>query len=194
MGSACGKSKTNQLRKKDVNWLAKNTHFDEGEIRNMWDHFGKISSSVIADGLIDKEEFRRALGLKDSLFVDRMFFNFDVNHDGTINFREFCQGMSHFSPKATPEEKTKFSFDMYDLNSDRNISKDELVKMLTACFAHNDLNINQDQVKELVEATFHEADTDGDGAIDFEEYKTLVEKHPNIISNMTMAPATFVSR
>lgn len=32
-----------------------------------------------------------------------------------------------------------------------------------------------------------EADTNGDGFINFDEYKSLVEKHPSMIKNMTIS-------
>ena len=52
------------------------------KISELHEHFTSISGSVTKDGVIDKAEFRRALGMKDSLFVERVFTLFDKNGDG----------------------------------------------------------------------------------------------------------------
>ena len=52
------------------------------KIQELHEHFTAISGSVTKDGLIDRAEFTRALGMKDSLFVDRVFNLFDKNGDG----------------------------------------------------------------------------------------------------------------
>lgn len=59
--------------------------------------------------------------------------------------------------------------------------------MLEASLVENSLGIPQEQLNSLVDATFAEADTDGDGKISFEEYRVLVTKHPNMISNLTIS-------
>lgn len=78
---------------------------DQDEIAALYGHFQKISSTKSDDGLIDKEEFQLALGLKDGLFVDRIFGLFDENGDGVINFREFLVGLSVFCTKGTFDQK-----------------------------------------------------------------------------------------
>lgn len=75
------------------------------EIAALYSHFQKISSSKSDDGLIDKDEFQAALGLKDRLFVDRIFTLFDENGDAQINFREFLCGLSVFCTRGTFEQK-----------------------------------------------------------------------------------------
>ncbi len=173
------------------------------EIQKLYDQFRGISSSRDDDGVIDKMEFQTALGLKDSLFVDRMFSLFDGDTDGNIDFREFITGLSVFCEKGTIDEKLKFSFRIYvcsclflrssfftlckDFDNDGFISKDELYKLLRASLVENSLGIPEEQLQSLVDATFAEADTDGDGKISFEEYRVLVTKHPSMISQMTIS-------
>ncbi len=55
------------------------------KIQELHEHFISISGSVTKDGLIDRAEFTKALGMKDSLFVDRVFNLFDKNGDGTLS-------------------------------------------------------------------------------------------------------------
>jgi hypothetical protein len=48
----------------------------------LYEHFTSISGSISKDGLIDKAEFKKALGMKESLFVDRVFTLFDKDTSG----------------------------------------------------------------------------------------------------------------
>jgi hypothetical protein len=60
------------------------------KISELHEHFTSISGSVTKDGVIDKNEFRKALGMKDSLFVDRVFTLFDKNGDGAPSVAVLC--------------------------------------------------------------------------------------------------------
>lgn len=179
-------SSNKKLKKQELNRLIKETHFDMDEVIKLYEQFRSISSSREDDGVIDKTEFKNSLGLKDSLFVDRMFALFDEDGDGTIDFREFICGLSVFCEKGTIDEKLKFSFRIYDFDGDGCISRDELYQLLKASLVENSLGIPEEQLSSLVDATFAEADTDGDGKISFEEYRVLVTKHPSMIGNMTI--------
>ncbi|KAL7183220.1 hypothetical protein ACSBR1_041829 [Camellia fascicularis] len=94
--------------------LAAQTHFNVTDIKALYELFKKLSSSVIDDGFISKEEFQLGLfrnSKKQSLFADRMsiqflIFNlFDTKNDGVIEFGEFVRSLSIFPPDAPCAEK-----------------------------------------------------------------------------------------
>ena len=58
------------------------TQFSLPKIYELYEHFTSISGSISKDGLIDKAEFKKALGMKESLFVDRVFTLFDKDTSG----------------------------------------------------------------------------------------------------------------
>ena len=93
----------------------------------------------------------------------------DAIGTGTINFREFLTGLSVFCPSASYEEKLKFSFDIYDKNRDGSIEKAELQEMLEATLLESSSALSKQQVAALIDATFIEADVNGDGEISFSE-------------------------
>jgi len=156
------------------------------EIDALYTHFKSIASSHVEDGVIDREEFREAMGLSESLFVDRLFQLFDENDDGNINFEEFLCGLSILCVRGTLEEKMMFSFRIYDFDGDTKISNEELTSMLKTSLRENGVGLTPAQIDQVIRATFSEADINGDGFIDFDEYKKLVAKHPSILSNMTL--------
>lgn len=175
-----------RIRTEELIKLCQSSHFDRTQVEKLYELFKVISASGDDDGLIDKSEFQKALGLKRNLFVDRMFELFDANGDQNINFQEFVAGLSVFTMRAKQAEKAKFSFKMYDFNGDQKIDKQELGRMLQATIDENKLNITAPQAQQLIDDTFDEAQPAIPGYITFDEYTAMVNKKPQLLEFMTI--------
>ena len=78
--------------------------------------------------------------------------------------------------------KIKFCFDLYDVDEDGVITREELGSMLEAMSAESvEEAIDQaDMVAEL----FSKIDVNGDGHITFEEFRTAVESDSNLLRTL----------
>ncbi|KAI7987373.1 Calcineurin B-like protein 7 [Camellia lanceoleosa] len=196
MGCFHLKKAVHKLGSGDHAILASETTFTVNEVEALHDLYKKLSSSIIDDGLIHKEEFQLALfnnGSKQSLLADRLFDLFDLKQNGVIEFGEFVRSLSIFHPKAPEAEKVAFVFRLYDVRCTGYIERDELKELVLALLNELDLTLSNDAVEAIVDKTIMEADLKGDGRIDPEEWKELVARHPSIIKNMTVPYLTEIT-
>lgn len=122
-----------------------------------------------------------------SLFVDRVFAAFDAAQNSVLDFPEFVRGLSVFHPRAPSKEKAEFAFRLYDLGKTGAIERKELRDLLRAALSDNPgLRLSDADVDAVVEATFEEADTAGDGVIHPSEWLALAEAHPEALRFMTL--------
>ncbi|XP_024627553.1 calcineurin B-like protein 7 [Medicago truncatula] len=186
MGCACTKP---QFRHEDPAILAEQTYFNVSEIEALYDLFMKLSSSMVNDGLISKEEFQLGLfgsSKKQNLFGDRVFNIFDSKNDGMIDFGEFVKALSVFHPAAPQPQKAAFAFRLYDIWQRGFIERDEVREMILALLRESDLVLSHEMIEVIIDKAFQEADLKRDGIIDQEEWESFVAQNPSLLRNMTI--------
>ncbi|KAJ6415977.1 hypothetical protein OIU84_004717 [Salix udensis] len=123
----------------DLRKIASKTLFTVNEVEALLDLFKKLSSSIIDDGLIHKEELKLALlktPASDNLILDRLFALFDEKKNGAIEFEEFVHVLNVFHPRAPLEAKIDLvslflwfhavAFRLYDLRQTGFIEREEV--------------------------------------------------------------------
>ncbi|XP_044584586.1 neo-calmodulin isoform X2 [Cotesia typhae] len=122
------------------------------------------------DGTITMAELgvvMRSLGQRPSETELRDMVNeVDQDGNGTIEFNEFLQMMSKKMKGADGEAELREAFRVFDKNNDGLISSMELRHVMT--------NLGEKLSEEEVDDMIKEADLNGDGMVNYEEFVTIL--------------------
>ncbi|KAG7261433.1 hypothetical protein CRUP_015570 [Coryphaenoides rupestris] len=160
-------------------------HFSKAEVECLIRLFNGLvsgdhqaASGRAVQGL-DRGRFRHVLhitfGMTDDMLMDGVFRAFDKDNDGFVSVREWTEGLSVFL-RGTLDEKIKYCFDVYDLNGDGYISREEMFHMLKNSLIRQLTEEDPDEgIKDLVEITVKKMDQDHDGRLSFSDFEKAVK-------------------
>ncbi|KAF4076542.1 hypothetical protein AMELA_G00216300 [Ameiurus melas] len=179
-------SEMSALNKKLIQTLAETLskqvkHFNETEaeclIRLFNTLLGEQTARKATHGL-DRGKFHNILhntfGLTDDMIMDRVFRGFDKDNDSYISVKEWIEGLAVFL-RGTLDEKIKFCFDIYDLNGDGHISREEMFHMLKNSLIRQKTEEDPDErIKDLVEIILKKMDYDHDSRRSYSDFENAV--------------------
>ncbi|CAN1748915.1 unnamed protein product [Linum perenne] len=137
------------------------------------DHFTRFVSSFFITGCITTKELgtvMRSLGQNPTeAELQDMINEVDADGNGTIDFPEFLNLMARKMKDTDSEEELKEAFRVFDKDQNGFISAAELRHVMT--------NLGEKLTDEEVDEMIREADVDGDGQINYEEFvKVMMAK------------------
>ncbi|XP_033021262.1 EF-hand calcium-binding domain-containing protein 1 isoform X1 [Lacerta agilis] len=156
-------------------------HFNKFEVEcliKLFNNLGVEPSDRHAAVGLDRNSFRNILhvtfGMTDDMIMDRVFRAFDKDNDSCVSVTEWVEGLSIFL-RGTLEEKIKYCFEVYDMNSDGYISREEMFHMLKNSLLKQPSEEDPDEgIKDLVEITLKKMDYDHDGKLSYADFEKAV--------------------
>ncbi|XP_038902291.1 calmodulin-like protein 11 [Benincasa hispida] len=122
------------------------------------------------DGCITIEELATVIRSLDQNPTEEelqdMIKEVDVDGNGTIEFTEFLNLMAKKIKETDAEEELKEAFKVFDKDQNGYISATEL--------RHVMINLGEKLTDDEVEQMIKEADLDGDGQVNFEEFVKMM--------------------
>ncbi|XP_061596382.1 guanylate cyclase activator 1d [Cololabis saira] len=151
------------------------------DMHHWYNKFMKESPS----GLITLFELKGILDLKGinedaNSYVEQVFFTFDMDGDGYIDFVEYIAAIS-LMLKGEINQKLKWYFKLFDQDGNGKIDKDELETIFTAI---QDITRNREIDPEKIVALIFERIDKGEGEMTLEEFIDGAKEHPDIMETL----------
>ncbi|KAF8081744.1 hypothetical protein N665_0869s0024 [Sinapis alba] len=145
---------------------------DTTEIKRVFQMFDKDG-----DGRITKKELNDSLKNLGIIIPEKelwqMIDKIDVNGDGCVDIEEFGELYKTIMVEDEDEmgeEDMKEAFNVFDRNGDGFITVDELKAVLSS------LGLKQGKTLEECRKMIMQVDVDGDGRVDYMEFKQMMKK------------------
>eukprot|EP00916_Digyalum_oweni_P005851 GHVL01010140.1.p1 GENE.GHVL01010140.1~~GHVL01010140.1.p1 ORF type:complete len:169 (+),score=34.93 GHVL01010140.1:80-586(+) len=152
--------------------LVQAAQFSERDLKRIYKRFRALDTN--GNGELDPHEIFDVPEVAENPLVKRVISIFDTNADGKVSFVEFIVGLAKLAAGTDEQQKMKFAFDIYDLNKDGYISNGELFQVMKMMVGSNLTDL---QLQQLVDRTFIQSDTNGDGLISFLEFTKVCIYH-----------------
>ncbi|XP_071812025.1 calaxin-like isoform X2 [Apostichopus japonicus] len=165
----------------------KNTHFTKEEYEALENQFKSLTKDNVHTkaGKLDRTQFRDVLHttfkMTDDMILDRVFRAFDEDSDSYINLNEWINGLSIFL-RGNLSERAKYCFDVYDLNGDGFISREEMFHLLKHSLTKQPTEEDPEEgTKDLVEIVMKKMDNDHDNRISFKDFEITLQEEPLLL-------------
>merc|ERR1711860_26631 len=167
---------TRQSKDQSINALIKSTRLPREEVILLMNRYDRLCKKE--EGKLHRIEFRdelnRSFNITDDILMDRVFKAFDKKSCGTLRREDYVIGISKFL-NGTLDEQVKMAFDVYDLNNDGYISREEMFQLLKFSLVKAPTEEDPDElVKELVEIIMKQLDYDHDGRVSLQDFHSAV--------------------
>ncbi|KAL0246580.1 hypothetical protein GEMRC1_007792 [Eukaryota sp. GEM-RC1] len=142
--------------------------FDSWEIKKLHNRF--IQMDADKDGQITRQELLLLPELVNNPLKERVFALIPDKKE-KLTFEDFLETIKPFATKSSQKLKLEAAFKLYDVDGDQLITHSDLTIILTSML--KDLMSEKD-INHVVTKAMEEADTDGNGDIDEEEFHKIM--------------------
>ncbi|XP_026072632.1 Kv channel-interacting protein 4-like [Carassius auratus] len=124
-----------------------------------------------------------------SSYAHFLFDAFDTDQNGSVSFEDFVMGLSILL-RGTIHEKLNWAFNLYDINKDGYITKEEMLDIIKSIY---DMMgkctypmLREETPRQHVEIFFQKMDKNRDGVVTIDEFIDCCQKDENIMKSMQL--------
>ncbi|XP_067879299.1 calsenilin-like isoform X1 [Heterodontus francisci] len=168
--------------------LQARTKFSKKEIQSLYRGFKNECPSGMVDEKTFKAIYSQFFPQGDATTYAHFLFNaFDTDGSGAIRFEDFVIGLSVLL-RGTVNEKLNWAFNLYDINKDGYITKEEMLAIIQSIYdmmgKYTYPILHQDAPFEHMEKFFQKMDRNQDGVVTIDEFLQTCQKDENIMHSM----------
>ncbi|KAL2651568.1 hypothetical protein R1flu_019696 [Riccia fluitans] len=143
-----------------------NNRFTQREIVSLYQRFCALDRS--GKGYISADEFMSVPEFAVNPLSQRLLGMLEG-----LNFKEFVEVLSAFSPLATIEEKLNFIFKVYDIRNNGKVSREDILRVL--CDLSGNF-LTDDQRQAVVTQALEESGYSKDDSLTPEDFLKILQK------------------
>ncbi|XP_060028794.1 calcineurin B homologous protein 2 [Erinaceus europaeus] len=171
----------------DLDDIRRETGFSQASLLRLYRRFRTLDQNK--KGYLSRTDLEQIGALAVNPLGDRIIDSFFPDGNLKVDFAGFVRVLAHFRPieeedtgNQDPKEpeplnsrmnKLRFAFQLYDLDRDGKISRQEMLQVLRLMVG---VQVTEEQLESITDRTVQEADEDGDGAVSFHEFAKSLEK------------------
>ena len=156
------------ISNQEVAELSRETSFTPKEIKRIHKRFIKLDTH--GRGYITIHDLATLPDVDKNPLGDRIWRLLAKQGESYIDFTTFVKALSTFNDKDNEEDKIKFLFQIYDIDGDGFITKEELFVILKSLVGSS---LNTSQLEQISEKTISDVDKTGEGKMGFEDFKSI---------------------
>uniref|UniRef100_A0A6Q2Z9V7 EF-hand domain-containing protein n=1 Tax=Esox lucius TaxID=8010 RepID=A0A6Q2Z9V7_ESOLU len=124
-----------------------------------------------------------------STYAHYLFNAFDSTHSGSIKFEDFVMALSILL-RGSVREKLQWTFNLYDINKDGYINKEEMTDIVRAIYdmmgKYTYPALKTDTPRQHVDAFFQKMDKNKDGVVTLDEFILSCQEDENIMRSLQL--------
>ncbi|CAJ1086317.1 Hypothetical predicted protein [Xyrichtys novacula] len=175
-------------RPEGLEQLEAQTRFSRKELQILYRGFKNECPSGVVNEETFKDIYAQFFPQGDASTYAHFLFNaFDTDHNGSVSFEDFVMGLSILL-RGTIQEKLNWAFNLYDINKDGYITKEEMLDIMKAIY---DMMgkctypvLKEETPRQHVEVFFQKMDKNKDGVVTIDEFIDCCQNDENIMRSM----------
>ncbi|XP_076711792.2 A-type potassium channel modulatory protein KCNIP1 isoform X1 [Callospermophilus lateralis] len=124
-----------------------------------------------------------------STYAHYLFNAFDTTQAGSVKFEDFVTALSILL-RGTVHEKLRWTFNLYDINKDGYINKEEMMDIVKAIYdmmgKYTYPVLKEDTPRQHVDVFFQKMDKNKDGIVTLDEFLESCQEDDNIMRSLQL--------